>query len=282
MQNATDLLAFQLQLKPAFQREERDDYPRWWGRSGHQWLLSVVDQSDPELAHQLHEGSQLRPFTVSTLIGYRGPDSLHNQAGLRLRITAMSAALCARLLREIDENGCLAPGCQIELDRLSFEIVAVEEEQPRIDFKQLSSSLLASGKRPSRRISLEFLSPTAFKMDGKLAQVVPEAKLVFGSLMHRWNAFAPITLPEEVIRYAEECLHIDAYRLRTQWYRVSPQLTIKGAVGWIRYQAHHYDAYWLTLLHTLADFSRYSGIGAKLSIGMGQSRLRDKSRKLRE
>jgi CRISPR-associated endoribonuclease Cas6 len=100
-------------------------------------------------------------------------------------------------------------------------------------------------------------------------------ELVFGSLLEKWNAFAPIALPDEVRRFAEERLAVSRYELRTLAGPTSGGALQIGAVGRCTYVAVGHDRYWQACVTTLARFARYAGIGAGAARGFGQARLLD-------
>jgi CRISPR-associated endoribonuclease Cas6 len=43
-------------------------------------------------------------------------------------------------------------------------------------------------------------------------------------------------------------------------------------VGKVTYSALNHDRYWLSLIHLLADFALFAGIGVSTALGMGQAR----------
>jgi CRISPR-associated endoribonuclease Cas6 len=98
---------------------------------------------------------------------------------------------------------------------------------------------------------------------------LPLPELVFGSLITRWNAFAPLTLPDEVRRYAQECLAISRYRLQTRAMRFGEVISV-GFVGHCQYTALVRDPYWLRAVSLLAAYAFYSGVGQRTTVGMGQ------------
>ena len=81
-----------------------------------------------------------------------------------------------------------------------------------------------------------------------------------------------MAFPVEARRYAQECLAVARYRLRTRPVPVKGDAHRVGAVGQITYVALTYDRYWMAVLYTLAGFARYSGIGAGTATGQGQAR----------
>jgi len=127
-------------------------------------------------------------------------------------------------------------------------------------------------------VSLQFASPTTFK-SGEKHVPVPLPAWVFGSLLEKWNAFAPVALPAEVRRFAEECLALTAYRLSTRMIPLKEGGLRAGAVGQARYTALNHDRYWLSLINLLADFALFAGVGAGTGMGLGQVRkMRDDPR----
>jgi CRISPR-associated endoribonuclease Cas6 len=118
---------------------------------------------------------------------------------------------------------------------------------------------------------LQFTSPTTFKSQEKHVPV-PLPELVFGSLLERWNAFAPIAFPPETRRYAAECLALARYRLSTRPVPMKSGGLRVGAVGEATYTSINYDRYWMSLMGVLAAFALFSGVGAGVSMGLGQCR----------
>lgn len=301
MTTPPDLLALTLLLRPLPAAPPAAP-PEWWARAGHRLLLDVARQADPALADRLHNAPGLRPFTVSTLIG-RFPHGGLDESGLyRLRFTALQADLAAILLQAA-QAGPLAPGAAVELDYHPFQVTAGAAAPAEASYAGLSAALLLSKEPPPRRLALRFLSPTTFKRSGRpeaeeplldpedgpappgtprqarpetptsrLAMhiPVPLPDLVFGSLLERWNAFAPLSFPPEARRYAAECLALTRYELSTRAIPVKGGALRVGCVGQASYTSLSYDRYWMSLMGVLAAFARFAGVGAGASHGLGQ------------
>lgn len=271
-----DLFSWHLSLKLADPPD--GEVPSWWGRAAHQLLLSSVNHYDPALAERLHAGDGLRPFTVSSLLGHFPRGALSHGAVYRLRFTSITAELSA-ILEQAVLNGPFSPGREIELDRIAFIIHQDEKETQRTDearasisYAELSARYLLAKEMPPRRIGLKLLSPTTFKSN-EMHVPIPLPELVFGSLLERWNAFAPITFPPETRRYAAECLAITRYRLSTFPVPMKGGGMRVGAVGEVSYTSLNFDRYWMSVIGVLACFSVYAGIGAGVTNGMGQCQL---------
>jgi CRISPR-associated endoribonuclease Cas6 len=277
----TDLLSLLLTLRA--QTPGPVDTPTWWGRAAHALLLEVVRGADPQLAQRLHEDNSMRPFTASTLMGRFPGHKLDPGERYNLRLTSLEPGLSGLLL-EAAQNGPLTPGSLVELERLPFRVEAVLPgpdatlEQPPIhpwagmdSYQELGAAYLLARQPPPRRLELQFTSPTTFKSGG-MHVPVPLPELVFGSLLERWNRFAPIQFPEEGRRYAAECLALGRYRLSSRVAPLKAGGLRVGAVGDVQYTCLNYDRYWMSVMAVLAAYARYAGAGAGTSMGLGQCR----------
>lgn len=267
----------------------------WLGRAAHAIVLDCVRQADPALAESIHAGSGLRPFTASGLIGASARQRLSPERLYHLRLTALTAPVASALLMAA-QTGTLRPGEMLMLADMRFGIETVDwgapppptpagapSESSRIGegrrnmwaaaatYEALSAPWLLGRARPAPHLSLQFSSPTTFKSEGKHVPV-PLPGWVFGSLLEKWNAFAPVALPPEARRFADECLALTRYHLSTQMLPLKENGLRTGAVGQARYTALNADRYWLSLMHLLANFALFAGVGAGTSMGLGQTR----------
>jgi len=265
--------------------------PQWWARSAHALLLDVVRRANDVLAGELHDNpvgpptgllkqsptafNTIRPFTVSTLVGRFAGDQPIASERYSLRLTAFHPAVAEILLAAV-QSGPLSPGQTVELDYLPFMIESAPPSpwSAETTYTELSAPYLL-GKTPApRRLSLQFISPTTFKSGG-MHVPVPLPGLVFGSLLERWNAFAPVSFPPEVKRYAEECLAISHYRLSSRPVPMKSGGLRMGGVGDVTYTTINYDRYWMSVLAVLAQFALFSGVGAGVASGLGQCKAEE-------
>ena len=293
------LLSLLLTLQPlqTGMEDPQKPPPPWWGRAAHALLLDTVRRQNPRLAEQLHAADQApRPFTVSTLIGPSTRNGLQTGREYTLRLTSLHEDL-SRLLLHAAEAGPLAPGHTVELDYLPFRVTRIQPapspdpqsptENPdsqtaspwaaRTTYQELSAPWLLAKETPRRHISLQLTSPASFKTRGR-TMPIPLPDLVFGSLLQRWNAFAPVVFPDELKRYAAECLAISRFDLSSRSVQTKSRGRRVGAIGRITFVSLNYDRYWMSLTHTLAAFALFSGIGAGTTMGLGQARKIDKPR----
>lgn len=268
-----DLISLLLTLRPLDSDRPAASLPTWWGRASQALALQVFDQLDPALARVSHDGSSLRPFTASTLMGRMREGRLDLEGSYALRFTGLTPAVSQRLADAAAAGGPLAPGATVQLDYQPFRVTAAQTaDHPwagQASYSELAAANLA-GEQP-RQLGLLLASPTSFRSAGKQVPL-PLPELLFGSLVDRWNAFAPLAFPAEVRRYAQECLAVARYSLRTRPVASKEGGVRVGALGQIRYVTLNYDRYWMGVLAALADFACYSGVGGGTAMGLGQAR----------
>ncbi len=194
--------------------------------------------------------------------------------GLWLRYTTLTTELSTALL-------ATPPPSHIDLNGVSMTVTGwttdatAHARAANLSYEALAAPYLLARERAERRITLRFVSPTAFKSHGQVVPL-PMAASVFGGLIEKWNAYAPIALPPETKRFAEACLAISRYRLRTAVLRGKGSgddvARISGFVGEVTYVATNPDRYWLGLINLLADYAFFAGVGYQTTQGMGQAR----------
>ncbi len=268
-----ELLSLVLTLRP--QREA--SLPPRLGRAAHALLLAKVRAHDPELATYLHNGEGPKPFTVSNMMGTRREGRVLPAQRYTLRYTALTAQMAEIL------GKAFSVGEVITFEGVPLTVEAVDDGEGtspwsgRARYEMLAAhTLLPPNGDVPLYWTLLLASPTAFQSQDK-TRPFPMPSLVFGSLVTRWNAFAPIRLPEEGIRhYAEEMVAVSRFSLRSLpgWDRnTSSRRGLRiGAVGRVTYRALNRDRYWRSVLTLLAGFALYAGVGTMTTMGMGQVR----------
>jgi len=270
--SAPELLSLVLRLQPIAPLPERPA-PRWWGRAAHALLLRVVQQADPALAQRLHDHPDApRPFTASSLLGPGIHRGIQPETTYRLRFTALNAELSALLL-EACANGPLAPGATVELDRFAFRVLPPSPESDPWQGRSTYKALQAESADPPPTLTWRLASPTTFKHSGHHLPL-PLPGIAFGGLLARWQAFAPAFPPPEGLaeRLASDVV-ISRYRLQSAVVPLKGGSRRIGAVGVVTYAAPSLEADARRWWRTLAAFAFYAGLGAGVTMGLGQCRL---------
>ena len=245
-------------------------------RALHAWLLNALP---PALATALHAGNDLRPITISNLMGGGKPDegrvALVPGRPAYLRLTALTHELEQALL------ACLpAAGDPLPLLDLPLRVTSVAHDVSEHPWAGQASCVdliqqhtLQSGPTPTS-LTLDFISPTLFHVAGREVPL-PDPALVFGSLWRKWNAFAPRPLPDEVEAFARTQVELGRFHLRSQI--VLNQQAGKGDqagfVGQVSFRFRRPDPYAARALALLAAYALWAGVGYGASRGLGQARL---------
>ncbi|HIQ02786.1 MAG TPA: CRISPR system precrRNA processing endoribonuclease RAMP protein Cas6, partial [Anaerolineales bacterium] len=243
----------------------------------HAWLLGRIEGVDADLARRLHGGDGPRPFTASNVWGARkaqgGRVTFDPERPCWLRLTGLTEEVSGAIERALP-----AVGETITLAGVSFRVTEIATETGqhpwagRADYADLVQRYtLAPGRHP-RGVTLRFASPTLFRSGGRDLPL-PLPHLVFHGYLGKWNAFSPLALPEEAKRYAEECVALGRFQLRS--HLVSFEKGGKGAhvgfTGEARFRFMVGDAYWTRMMLLLAGYGFWAGTGYRTTVGLGQT-----------
>ncbi len=115
---------------------------------------------------------------------------------------------------------------------------------------------------------LNFLSPTAFKMDGEYV-MFPTVPLIINNLIGKWNACSPdiVIADDDAVRAIVAGTRLTAYNLRSNYF------TVKGAkipafVGEVLLRPK-LPVPLMQIFALLMSFAPYCGVGIKCALGMG-------------
>jgi len=267
------LLSAVLTLQPT----QKSTIPADQGRATHGLFLNWIRQADAGLAQELHDIEGVKPFTVSGLQGtgrvLRGEVTLDPQRPLWWRVTTLTPRLSQVVLEQVLPS---LPDTLTLADQV-FQVMGATVDQAdhpwagQTSYEALAQGHLLGAKDPPPWLNLEFAAPTTFRSQGKHLPF-PLPGLVFDHWLNKWNKFAPLSLHPDVKRFAEECLAVSRYQLRSRVVRFGPA-TFIGFVGRCSFRALNRDPYWLRLLHTLAAYAFYCGTGHKTTMGLGQTKI---------
>lgn len=252
------------------------------GRAAQAETLTRLAQVDPALAEAIHAGDGPKPLTCSGLVadepeaGPRHPaDSVSVRPGARyfMRMTGLVEPVSRALYAGLVER----PPVHWALHGQPFHVLEAVCDPARdawtgqTSCENLAAAALQRGDHLPRTVTLEFVSPTAFKSQD-MQLPVPLPGLVFGSLVERWNAFSTVALDPDLRRFANERVAISRYWLESKPVPTKGGALRIGGVGQVTYTALDDDRYALAALNILADFALYSGVGVQTATGMGQCR----------
>ncbi|MGY4707267.1 CRISPR system precrRNA processing endoribonuclease RAMP protein Cas6 [Candidatus Bipolaricaulota sp. J31] len=227
----------------------------------HAAFLGLVSRGDRTLGRLLHSPKLgRRPFSLYPL-GRPGEDGK-----VRLRLAVLSPELFLRFWERWDKRG----GIPLKLGKTFLPPVVIHTSGPWWGSCSWDELLRAE---PRKEVELVFATPTSFK-GGDLDLPLPVPRLVFGSLLAKWNAFAPRPFPislEEI----ERRIALAEARIATRRF-FDGRVHIVGFVGRARFRALRSSSPDLRrAMSTLAEFAFYAGVGRKATHGMGLVRVID-------
>jgi CRISPR-associated endoribonuclease Cas6 len=265
----SEVSAFNLLLQP----EQNGKAPGWLGRAAQAIFLGTLEDIDPNLSKAIHDSPGLKPFTSTSLIGARKHNNrtlLSTRQTLRIRYTTLHPGLTLLV------QGALLPNWHdavLFMCNHALRVVGIETKASRNTWADRTDYVKLVDTAPTHHtITLVFTSPTTFKRTAGGYQPLPQAELVFSSLLDRWNSFAPFRLPHSLYDTIHEDILVDRVRIQTEEvsFARGKRSTIPGFTGKVTYRLccdkenRHY-------VNALAYFAKYSGIGAKTTVGMGQA-----------
>jgi len=125
-----------------------------------------------------------------------------------------------------------------------------------------------------RYLNLEFISPTAFKSDGKYI-FIPDIKFIFQSLMNKYSAASSDMemYDRETLEQLTDGAIMVRYRLRSTVFPLEG-VKIPSFVGEITIKINGTDTM-ARYARLLTRFGEYSGAGIKTAMGMGGFRMKE-------
>ncbi|MDW8358818.1 CRISPR-associated endoribonuclease Cas6 [Thermus sp.] len=238
--------------------------PPYLGKHAHGLFFALLSQMDSELATRLHVAPR-KPFTITPLG--------EGQGTLLLRLTMLDDELLSPFLHTLLQ---IAPK-GLPLGDTSYRLVRVlstPEGHPlagRVSWEALRDA-------PSvTEVALAFRTPTVFttsKPGGRTRYTpLPEPRLIFRSLLEKWQAHSPYPYaPEEaaaLLEVLELELELSSFR-RLRFFRVQvARGFFPGFTGEVQVKLHGDCTEAQRTLGILQTYAFYAGVGAKTTYGLG-------------
>lgn len=244
------------------------------GRAVHGFWFHHWQNSNPTIAHDLHQNSPSQPFTLTPLLGLPHPQrgTARFPAGQNawLRLTTLTPELSTALQKQWLPN---LPDCILLADT-NWQLTNIAHTTSQHPWANKSSyEALHHPPTPlPTKWTLHFETPTSFRQGQKSQLPFPLPYTLLQSWLRRWQSYAPAELPplltEDDLLDLRERLHISQYELKTVPVRHGRRLAI-GCVGQITFNGRALSPTQKTALHTLTQYAFYCGSGHHTTQGMG-------------
>jgi len=252
------------------------------GGAAHAAILEQIAALDAPLATQLHTVQGVRPLTVSPVLGLDQDGAQARVSPERtyvLRVTCLSAGL----------ETVAQQWSAMRFERLSLGGVLWQVEHIAITPTQhywadsesyeelLSGVRRGAAQRGAPRWAFHFATPVMFRQRHRCLPL-PSPEHVFGSLLERWNALAPLPLTDDIRTFVATSLVVNDFDLRSTAMAGKGGVPQIGAIGTCNYTVTRRDPYLEACISVLARFAFYSGVGAGTARGFGQAFCRQSDR----
>ena len=245
------------------------------GRLLHAALFALVEEMDPGLASRLHDGMNVKPFSVAPLdlppdAPKAGRDRLLRSGDVVYwRVAALDEAVLRTLL-------AVPEGSVVRVGRLRLilrRVIADSRERNDVgvlDEAELIGACLS--EESVRTIEFRFLTPVAFRVDDS-DYPLPVPGLVFSSLADKWTAAElPASIDRNEIRADAERVRPNTWRGETRRVSFGRDRSVTGFVGRFSYDVSALPMEARQVFLLLAQFAVFSGVGRLTAQGLGQTR----------
>lgn len=147
-------------------------------------------------------------------------------------------------------------------DKLNIKNIIVQSTTYAQLFERIYS------QNPDRNIKIKFVTPTSFKSKEEY-MIYPTAKWFFQSIVNKFNSFAEnIMVSRDItVPLLENVITIKRYNLRSTKYFLG-DVKIPSFFGEVECYINA-PQHIVNMVHMLAEFAEYSGVGIKTTLGMG-------------
>ena len=219
-------------------------------------LYHWLDAAEPSLAKFVHDLAEPKPFTVSPL--WKQTDGTY-----QFRMTLLEDQYAPYISRGMEKEKTVRVGNEVlEIGDLRLEHCSYAE--------------LAERAKTQTDVSLEFLSPTSFRVN-EMDDPLPFPRRVFQSYLTKWNVFSGLPLEPlgAFLEWVELNVAVARMDLKTDVLRFEKHVQI-GCVGTVQYRVAKRalgDEQLVRGLNMLAGYAPFCGTGRKTTQGMGQTRM---------
>ncbi len=233
---------------------KREDLSYQMSSLFHGALMELLPQ---EYAEQLHV-SRLHPYT----------QHLEKRAGEWYWIVT---ALNEESIQKIIENTLLQVK-QITIKKHQLEVSIQEKKYRELSDREIAFSFYQQQASPY--ITVYFVTPTAFKLNGKYLNY-PDIRCLYSNLMNKYDAVnqQESMRDEETLEQLLENTSINRYELRSVLFSLEG-VRIPAFLGKMTLKLNGTQTM-ANFARTLFQFAAYSGIGIKTALGMGAIRLEE-------
>jgi len=238
-------------------------------------FLELVKKIDYKFSEKIHNISENKPYTVSNLLGGKlyineGLINISNAETYNWKITGLndevSVFLQEKFIPSLPETLKVA-GAELKVIDINNNAMA-----KTTTYADLYQAHFTTDTNDNSLIELEFLTPTAFKING-LTVPLPIPKAIFTGYINKWNNFCDINLGEnETLDQIETYLALKSHFIKTSYGFIKNNAKFTGFVGKVNLKLRkNCPEHILKIVNMLSEYSLFCGTGARTSLSYGQT-----------
>lgn len=220
----------------------------------HGFLMEIIT---PEFAEEMHR-NQLKPISQNLRFD-------RNESRWVWTINTLNQ----RASDEIEK--ALQGLLQVDLKHKN-EIIKINKiiKYQGESYKTLTQKIY--DQKPRNNISLDFYTPCSFKKSGNNV-VLPDISMIYNNLFNKWDCFSNTVSinDKEALDFISDKTYAARYSIQTKNFHLESVL-VRGFDGKITLKVNGADAL-VSLSNLIFEFSNYSGIGSRTTLGMGGVRV---------
>lgn len=210
----------------------------------------IMETIDTDYAEQLHR-NQTNPY--SQYVTKEGERTIWH-------IKTMTEEAYQKIILPLSQKE------EFQIRKKEMKVRAVNKRVQILESNELLDEFYK--KDCSKYMELYFLTPTAFKQDGRYI-FYPDLHLIYGSFMRKYSQLSAELnmIDEDALEELCQRSEIITYRLQTVSFPIE-KVTITGFVGKICIKIKGPETL-ARYIRLLAHFGEFSGVGIKTGMGMG-------------
>lgn len=267
-----DLIAIVIELTPVIEKPK--PAANWYGKAAQSLMYDCMCAYHEPFANYVHGLQQdAIPFTTSTLLGRFTKGCIYPGQRYYLRLTGMNKEIEMILYNAIQPGGFLGIGTMIELAGILFCIENIyweNRDNPLCcysSYRILQDYFIKNHPAEQNRVKLHFnTAPIVFE-DGEFYNPIISHKMIFRSLLRKWNSHAPQALMDTILDFLDAEVFVSQYKMKSQ--AVQQEGLVVGGKGELFVETKRSRAPEWAALRMLAAFGYYSGVGKNTARGFG-------------
>jgi CRISPR-associated endoribonuclease Cas6 len=250
--------------------KENNVLPLFSGYLVYSAYLHMISKINIDLANEMHEENINKKYTVSQVLGdFHKLNNflvLDKDNDYHVRVTFLDSELFSKIMA-MHMDGKIK---NIKVGKCDFDIVSLfttPEQHSKVRFAQ-KNKLIEDARKGGKEVCLKFMSPTFFKVTKNRYDYLPNSKKIFSSLKKKTESvYENLFFDDKFL----DLIYIKKFKnINTKSIEFG-KARIVGFVGTVCFGINSADNSVLQLFNLLGDMAIYTGVGAKSSIGFGQT-----------